>query len=243
MSSASAIVESRWAITNVVRPSHRLAQRQLDRLLGRGVDGGGRVVEDEDARVGHERARDRDPLALAAGEREAALAHDGVVAVGQLGDEAGRLRALGGALDLLARRLRAAVGDVVVHGRAEQERVVGDDADLVPQRARSRSRARRRRRSARCPRSRRTGARSGSRASTCPRRCRPPAPPSCRRRPRGRCRAGSAARPHRRTRRRAAPRGRCRAGAAARPAPTAAAARGRAARTGAGPTRSRAGRS
>ena len=44
-------------------------------------------------------------IALAAGEREAALAHDRVVALGQLGDEAGGLRALGGALDLLARRV------------------------------------------------------------------------------------------------------------------------------------------
>jgi hypothetical protein len=116
-------------------PLHRLAQRELDRLLGRGVDRGGGIVEHEDPRVGHERAGDRDPLALAAGEREAALADHGVVAVGQLGDEAGRLRALGGPLDLLAGRVRAAVGDVVVHGRAEQERVVGNDADLVPQRA------------------------------------------------------------------------------------------------------------
>ena len=71
ISSASAIVERRWAMTNVVRPAIDLAQRGLDRLLGRGVDRRGRVVEDEDPRVGEQRARDRDPLALAAARASA----------------------------------------------------------------------------------------------------------------------------------------------------------------------------
>ena len=64
--SASAIVESRCAITIVVRPAHRLGEAGADLRLGGRVDGGGGVVEDEDARVDHERARDREPLALAA---------------------------------------------------------------------------------------------------------------------------------------------------------------------------------
>jgi hypothetical protein len=45
---------------------HHLAERQLDLLLGGGVDRGGRVVEHEDAGVREQRARDRDALALAA---------------------------------------------------------------------------------------------------------------------------------------------------------------------------------
>jgi hypothetical protein len=117
------------------RPAgHDLAQRGLDRLLGRGVDRGGRVVEDQDPRVGEEGARDREPLALPAGEREPALAHARVVAVGQLGDEAGRLGALGRALDGLPARVRIRVGDVVRDRVREQERVVVDDRDLPPQR-------------------------------------------------------------------------------------------------------------
>ena len=96
MSSASAIVDSRWAMTNVVRPAITSRSAVLDLLLGRGVDGRRRVVEHEDPRVGQQRARDRQPLALAAGQRQPALADARVVAVGQLGDEAGRLRALGG---------------------------------------------------------------------------------------------------------------------------------------------------
>ena len=96
-------------------PGHHLAQRDLDRLLGRRVDRRRRVVEDQDPRVAQQRARDRDPLALAARERQPALADARVVARRQLGDEAGRLRALRRPLDLLARRLRAPVGDVLVH--------------------------------------------------------------------------------------------------------------------------------
>ena len=47
------------------------------------VDRRGGVVEDQDPRVGEERPGQRDALALAARQREAPLADDGVVAVGQ----------------------------------------------------------------------------------------------------------------------------------------------------------------
>ena len=64
------------------RPAaHHLAQREPDPRLGRRVDRGGRVVEDEDARIDEERAGDREPLALAAGERDPALADHRLVAV------------------------------------------------------------------------------------------------------------------------------------------------------------------
>ena len=65
------------------------------------------VVEDEDARVDGERARDRDPLALAAGERDPALADDGLVPVGQPLDELVRLRELARPLDLVGGQLAA----------------------------------------------------------------------------------------------------------------------------------------
>ena len=103
-------------MTNVVRPRHDLAQRALDLLLGRGVDRRGRVVEDEDPRVGEQRARDRDPLALAAAERQPALADDACRsrrAARSMKSCACARRAA--ALDLLARRVRPRVGDVLVH--------------------------------------------------------------------------------------------------------------------------------
>ena len=59
------------------------------------VERAGRLVEDQDARIGDQRAGDGDALALAARQAAAALADDGVVALGQLEDEvvgAGELR-------------------------------------------------------------------------------------------------------------------------------------------------------
>ena len=62
----------------------------LDQVaLGLGVDRRHRVVEHEHARAGDERARERDPLALAAREVDAALADQRVVAVRQVVDELG----------------------------------------------------------------------------------------------------------------------------------------------------------
>jgi hypothetical protein len=49
-------------------------QLGLDRFLRFRVERRGRLVEDQDARVLQDRARDRDALLLAAGELEAALA-------------------------------------------------------------------------------------------------------------------------------------------------------------------------
>ena len=100
---------------SVVRP--RIASRRpsADPRLGRRVDGGGRVVEDEDPRVDRERARDREPLALAARERDPALADHRVVAVRQPLDELVRLREPGDPLDLVVVEVRRAEGDVLAH--------------------------------------------------------------------------------------------------------------------------------
>ena len=129
------------------RPAaHRLAQAVADLRLGRRVDRRGRVVEDQDSRVDDERARDRDALALAAGERDPALADHGVVALGQRLDELVRLGEPRGALDVVVGRVGPAERDVLAHGRREEERILGDDADLAAQRRRASRRGRRRRR-------------------------------------------------------------------------------------------------
>ena len=60
------------------RPAaHHLGERVADLVLLRRVDRGGGVVEDEHAGVGEDRPGDGDALALAARQREAALADDG----------------------------------------------------------------------------------------------------------------------------------------------------------------------
>ena len=63
----------------------------------------------------------------------APLADDGVVALGQRGDEVGGLRRLGRRPHLVHRGLGAAIGDVVAHGAREEERLLQHHADLRAQ--------------------------------------------------------------------------------------------------------------
>ena len=69
-------------MTNAVRPVEQAPEAAVDPPLGADVDGRGGLVEDQDPWVGEQRPRERDELALAEREPEAALADLGVVAVG-----------------------------------------------------------------------------------------------------------------------------------------------------------------
>ena len=135
ISSAREIVESRCAMMIVVRP--RITSRSPCLICASVVASTDAVASSriEHARVDDERPRDRDPLALPARERDPALADHRVVPVGQPVDELLRLRELGRALDLLVRRVDDAEGDVLAHGRREEERILRDDADRAPERA------------------------------------------------------------------------------------------------------------
>ena len=66
MRSAMRTVESRWAMMNTVRPCGDLRHVLLDDPLAFVVERAGRLVEDQDARIGDQRAGDGDALALAA---------------------------------------------------------------------------------------------------------------------------------------------------------------------------------
>ncbi len=94
--SADRIVLRRWAITNEVRPSHQGRQGRLDQAFALAVEVAGRLVEDEDRRVGQDGPGDRQPLPLAAAEPDPSLADEGVVAVGQVLDELVGVGDLGG---------------------------------------------------------------------------------------------------------------------------------------------------
>ncbi len=72
---------------NAVRPCSSRRSAALDLPLGADVDRARRLVEDQDARVGEQRARERDELALAEREPRAALAELRVVAVLEPRDE------------------------------------------------------------------------------------------------------------------------------------------------------------
>ena len=99
--SIAAMVDSRCAMAITVLPSISAVQALLDRGLDLGVERAGGLVEQQDRRVLEHHARDRDALALAARELDAALADMRVVARRPLaspsaGDELVRLGALGG---------------------------------------------------------------------------------------------------------------------------------------------------
>ena len=81
MRSACSIVDSRCAMTIVRAALHQRLQRGLHLPLGFGVERRGRLVEDQDRRVLEQRARDRQALALAAGQAHAVLADQGVEAL------------------------------------------------------------------------------------------------------------------------------------------------------------------
>ena len=118
----------------VTRPAASRLHRVADALLGAGVDRGGRVVEDEDGGAENEGAGDGHALALAAGERGAALADHGLVVVRQAHDVVGQLGVFGGAVDALLAGPGVAVGDVVLDRGREEERVLLHHGDRLPQR-------------------------------------------------------------------------------------------------------------
>lgn len=84
MRSASRIVQSRCDDETRASVAQRV-HAALDQHLGAGVDRTRRVVEDQDGRLGDERARDRDELALAHADLGGLLVDDGVEAVGRAG--------------------------------------------------------------------------------------------------------------------------------------------------------------
>src|SRR6059036_2529015 len=93
-----------WASLSRGRDSIALLHETLHRVedagLGPEVHGARGFVEDEDRRVPQEGAGERDALALAAGEAQAALANLGVVALRQPGDELVGVGPPGGVHDL-----------------------------------------------------------------------------------------------------------------------------------------------
>ena len=141
---------------------HDFGERGTDLVLLRGVDRGRGVVEDQHARVGEDGASDREALALPTRQREAVLAEERVVAVGQVTDEVVGTGELCGAHDPLAvgvafastRREREVLPDCVT----EEERLLEHQADLAPEGTRAVRRERRGRRCAHCRRRRRRSA-------------------------------------------------------------------------------------
>ena len=92
---------------------HQFFDRFHDRGFGRGIERGGRLVEQQDGRVFQKSARDADALSLADAEMSAAFADRAVVTVRQAANEFIRLRPPRRFADLGVGRFGTAIGDVL----------------------------------------------------------------------------------------------------------------------------------
>ncbi|KAF1047543.1 MAG: hypothetical protein GAK38_01894 [Xylophilus sp.] len=110
-------------------PPAQQGQRGLHLALGEAVHVGRGLVENQDLRVGEQRACKAQQLALADREAAPALPQRRAVALRQGGDEVVRAHRARGALDVLAAGVRCAVGDVLRHRRGEQEGLLLHHAD------------------------------------------------------------------------------------------------------------------
>ena len=105
-------------------------ERFLDELFGLAVETAGGFIEDEDARVAQDDAGEGDALFFATAKAVAAFADDGVVAIGEAGDEVVDVGGTGGLLDLLLGRIGTGEADVDGDGIVEEEGLLGDHADV-----------------------------------------------------------------------------------------------------------------
>src|ERR1700722_2111393 len=92
-----------------------------------------RLVEDQDARIGNQRAGDGEALTLACGQAAAAIAHDRVVAFGQFENEVVGPRKLRRSNDTLDRQRGIGQRNVVPDRAVEQHVFLKHDTDLATQ--------------------------------------------------------------------------------------------------------------
>ena len=111
------------------RAAEITVERRADLLIRFGIDGGERVVKNDDRRLFCEHTGDGHALLLAAGERHAALADHGVIALREAGNVPVHAGGDGGGADL--RVARAADADVLLHRAGEQERLLQHNADVL----------------------------------------------------------------------------------------------------------------
>ena len=102
----------------------------LDHLFRFRIEAGSCFVEDQDAGLGQNGARDRNALALASGQLHAALAHNGVVLVGEAFGELVHARDATGTHDFFFSRVGAREGDILANRAIEQERLLQYDSEV-----------------------------------------------------------------------------------------------------------------
>ena len=129
----------------------RRAQVLDEQPLGLRVDGRHRVVEHEHARAGEQRPGERDALALAAGEVDAALADQRVVALRQVVDEGRDSGGLAGGEHLVPVGVGPRGEQVLAQEHREEDGLLRHDRDRAAELRHGRRHACRRRRRGRGP--------------------------------------------------------------------------------------------
>ena len=131
--SAFMIVPTRWAtMISVAPPSSALERRAQPRVRAE-VERREAVVEDVDLGLLDQRPGDRQALALAARQVRAALGDRRLEAALHLLDEVARLGDLERVPQLVVGRRWIAEAQVARDRAAEQERLLGDDAERAPE--------------------------------------------------------------------------------------------------------------
>src|SRR2546428_7444458 len=103
----------------------------LNLVLGGAVNRAGRIIQDENTRVGEQGTRNGDALALSARECDAALTNDGLVAILKTGNEGVCLGIFRGLFNSwLVCLFSQAIGDVLRDGSREKEDILLDSRDL-----------------------------------------------------------------------------------------------------------------
>src|SRR5215216_5541450 len=114
-------------------PGHEAIQGFLDLRLALHVQASHRLVQDQDTGVPDDGPRYSDPLSLAAREGVATLTYDGLVPLFEVHNEVVGVGCFGGLDNLLRGSVQLAIGDVLLDGGAEEDRVLEDDPDLLAQ--------------------------------------------------------------------------------------------------------------
>ena len=122
----------RCVMSRMVRPSVAAEQVPGQLVGGLLVEVLGRLVEDEDGKIGEQHAREGKPLALTAGQSHAVLADVRVQAGGQALDPFEQPGAAQRRADLLVGGLAAGQPQVLAEGGVEDVRVLGAQPDDPP---------------------------------------------------------------------------------------------------------------
>ena len=126
-------------MTIAVRPASSRSSACLDHPLGAHVDVRRRLVEDQDPRLGEQRPREGDDLALAGRQRARRARRPRSRSRRAAGRRTRRRRPRRpAAVDLLVARVGAPEGDVLADRAREQEALLRHDPELAAQRLRAR---------------------------------------------------------------------------------------------------------